>query len=45
MKKLKYIYHECPEMGCRVIRLGQMKDNKEPCQFCGTEKWKLYREA
>jgi len=30
-------YHNCKEMQCIVI-----KDNKEPCQFCNEEKWKIY---
>jgi len=32
-------YHDCKEMGCRVL-----KDNKEPCQFCGRKKWRIYRK-
>jgi hypothetical protein len=30
-------YHECKVMECRVL-----KDNIEPCRFCGTEEWDVY---
>lgn len=35
--KRKLYYHKCKSMGCVVI-----KDNKEPCRYCGTKKWRIY---
>jgi len=30
-------FHKCKARGYPII-----KDNKEPCQFCGTKKWRVY---
>lgn len=34
--KKKLYYHDCKDMGCRVIK----DDKKDPCRFCGRKKWK-----
>ena len=36
-KKRIIYYHGCKSMKCLVL-----KDNKEPCRFCGTEEWDVY---